>query len=572
MGRHSSDEDRDKRRRDKDKEKKKDKGRKRERAEEEDLWVEKALAAPAAPAAQRDDWMSFAAEPTNNDEAAKDSVDTRDSGNDGDLFDSMFSRSTRERKSKSQLLEDKRAEEEKKREMGRSTMEMNPFWKEGGDGLPPEMTKKRKFEFGDAGSAWRMLKLRKTKEIAEEEGRRVEDVAMERYGSLGDYDEALEERRYLDNRKGRGDRSGGGSRSSGNGNRSGGSRMDDREYSGRQHLAFKGDSFRRPNEERYNSPSAYSERSAGTGTPGPSEGRGTPQLGTGGRSTPQPPAGCSTPQPSSAAARFPPIPSVIPQASTGSGSTPSKPILTTDQLNKLQAKILKARLMKDPKLADLEREYETEKARASAPQSQPKESVVVLPTLDSRGRLHDHTPSTSAGPPSSKRSKPWAEARTQGDMEADPERAPDLMELLRREKMGEDEDFDRDFAERIAKDGKFRADLDYLDEQSDRMARKIVRSDDKLKQHAVSDYKKVSSALEKCAYCYQDDGKTAPKVAMVSLGNKTYLGLTEKMEMVKGHCVIVPIQHVNNSLEMDDDAWEEVRVGYFGFSFTPGSS
>jgi diadenosine tetraphosphate (Ap4A) HIT family hydrolase len=30
--------------------------------------------------------------------------------------------------------------------------------------------------------------------------------------------------------------------------------------------------------------------------------------------------------------------------------------------------------------------------------------------------------------------------------------------------------------------------------------------------------------------------------------------------MVHGHCQIIPMQHVVTLLELDDDAWDEIRV------------
>ncbi len=30
---------------------------------------------------------------------------------------------------------------------------------------------------------------------------------------------------------------------------------------------------------------------------------------------------------------------------------------------------------------------------------------------------------------------------------------------------------------------------------------------------------------------------------------------------MEGHCLIVPMQHYHSTLEMDDDDWDEVKVG-----------
>lgn len=56
------------------------------------------------------------------------------------------------------------------------------------------------YTFGDSGSQWRMTKLRNVQRQADESGRPVEDVALERYGNFRDFDDAREEERELDRR------------------------------------------------------------------------------------------------------------------------------------------------------------------------------------------------------------------------------------------------------------------------------------------------------------------------------------------------------------------------------------
>ncbi|KAK5956215.1 Pre-mRNA-splicing factor cwf19 [Knufia fluminis] len=56
------------------------------------------------------------------------------------------------------------------------------------------------YTFGDRGSSWRMTRLKAVYRQAEESGRPVEEVAMERYGSLRKYDDAREEEIELDRR------------------------------------------------------------------------------------------------------------------------------------------------------------------------------------------------------------------------------------------------------------------------------------------------------------------------------------------------------------------------------------
>lgn len=56
------------------------------------------------------------------------------------------------------------------------------------------------YTFGDSGSQWRMTKLKGIYRAAEEAGRSVEDVALEKYGDLRDFDEAREEEIEMDRR------------------------------------------------------------------------------------------------------------------------------------------------------------------------------------------------------------------------------------------------------------------------------------------------------------------------------------------------------------------------------------
>ncbi|KMU87586.1 cell cycle control protein cwf19 [Coccidioides immitis H538.4] len=49
------------------------------------------------------------------------------------------------------------------------------------------------YTFGDSGSHWRMTKLKAVYRQAEEEGRKLEEVAIERYGDLRSFDDAREE-------------------------------------------------------------------------------------------------------------------------------------------------------------------------------------------------------------------------------------------------------------------------------------------------------------------------------------------------------------------------------------------
>jgi hypothetical protein len=76
----------------------------------------------------------------------------------------------------------------------------------------------------------------------------------------------------------------------------------------------------------------------------------------------------------------------------------------------------------------------------------------------------------------------------------------------------------------------------------------------------VVDYKRTQQVLATCLFCYGEDD-SPPKAPVIAMGTRVYLSCTTHEELVKGHCLIVPIQHHLNMLEGDDDTWDEVKVG-----------
>jgi hypothetical protein len=101
-----------------------------------------------------------------------------------------------------------KASEEKKSEWKAHGAELNHAYADvkidGGDDEMAEDEPAQRdvdYTFGDAGSQWRMTKLKGVYRIAEESGKTVEEVALEKYGDLRDFDEAREEETEVDRRK-----------------------------------------------------------------------------------------------------------------------------------------------------------------------------------------------------------------------------------------------------------------------------------------------------------------------------------------------------------------------------------
>jgi CWF19-like protein 2 len=230
-----------------------------------------------------------------------------------------------------------------------------------------------------------MKKLQRVYETAEEEGRPVEDVARERYDTLTEFEEAQEEKRIVAEREQRRL-----SRSQSSNNPSGG-RLDSR---GEKRWMFTDvgnpdsrpssrTSFRRPgtgSDTAPSTPQPQPESGTSPGTPGPSSIPRAKRVDTlrQGRSS------------TSGSGSSSPIPSVL----TPSAHTTGKRALSPSSLNKLQARVLKAKLMGAADATELERQFEAERARANSGTTSgvvqaDGTRVEVLPTLDGRGRLYD---------------------------------------------------------------------------------------------------------------------------------------------------------------------------------------
>ncbi|XP_072040204.1 CWF19-like protein 2 isoform X2 [Amphiura filiformis] len=109
--------------------------------------------------------------------------------------------------SRDDIRKEKESEKEKEREKnsklamdtpGTSVRELNPFWKDGGTGLPEESPSSQKKApakagIGDLGAGWLRKSFQRAKEMAEEQGRSIEDVAADKWGSLEKYYELLAE-------------------------------------------------------------------------------------------------------------------------------------------------------------------------------------------------------------------------------------------------------------------------------------------------------------------------------------------------------------------------------------------
>ena len=217
-----------------------------------------------------------------------------------------------------------------------------------------------------------MMRLRKVYEAAEEEGRPVEEIGIDRFGSLEAFEAAKEERRILDERQGKKPE-----------------RQDnDKQGGGAKGFMFNDtpDSLNSSRSSSFKKPGADSvPRGSGFSTPGGAPAARPAAAATKRLDSLRLPSDANSPLQRNA---HTPIPSVMtPPVPSGS----NRRALSPSSLNQLQAKVLRAKLMGAPNAEQLEKEYEEEAKRAQGYDASTgvRTKVEVLPTLDARGRLYD---------------------------------------------------------------------------------------------------------------------------------------------------------------------------------------
>lgn len=238
------------------------------------------------------------------------------------------------------------------------------------------------------------------------------------------YQEALDEREYLDRKKGRSS-----------------SRRDDKREQGRRYVftdSSRNSSFKRPNQDAGEREDQRSRKRPTMEAPSSSSSNRDKITSS---------SSSSSPQPQKIAAETQRMPSAMAPITTAA------PALSRDQLNKLNAAVMKAKLMGLPNADELETQYNEELERFEK-----GDSVAVLPTLDSHGRMYDYALKTNEQPlEKGKHKYQGTHDKLTGERikygTADDQLS--LADMVRQERAHKDSSMDLEFANRIVGDASF---------------------------------------------------------------------------------------------------------------------
>jgi len=459
----------------------------------------------------------------------------------------------------------KRREEAKKAEQkpGSHVRELNPFWKDGGKGLPEECASevKPKAVAGDGGKSWLRRAYKRAVEQATEENRSLEEVAAERWGSLDRIHSML---------RGAGINPGQVSDTQAASH----SKTSSSEKQQRGQKKPSSSGFLKPGEKTsgFHLPKSHF---AGVGSSIRS-----PQHSQGWRQKTE--QACE--QDKKVYDDFIATPDSSPNKDSSIGDatieamdnnalpdSPEVAPVTDAELNAIGAKIMRAELMGNAaKVETLKHELETLRARKEQYSNKQKEGqrghkdkVVVLTKTDrvgnvrpadfddsSRGKSHKLRKATHSHDKKGKRERYFADDDHYS-----------LQDLMREEMSTSAEDTQVAIAKMAGKFVRAANSDETVDDTLDYVTKgkhNVEKERQKERKLAVLESKHMTEILDNCKYCF--DNSRAQKHLMIAIGINIYLAAPDYESLTEGHCLLVPMQHVVCSTALDENVWSEVEV------------
>ncbi|KOX69713.1 CWF19-like protein 2 [Melipona quadrifasciata] len=232
--------------------------------------------------------------------------------------------------------------------------------------------------------------------------------------------------------------------------------------------------------------------------------------------------------------------------------------LTETEMNKLGAKIVKAEIMGDTKLAN-ELKIQLKNARETAKNVQTSNTGeaqdVILTQTDSKGVARPLEPRVQITK-SSQNKRRSAETFVSGKKVRhylDDDKYS-LENLFHKEKGRSTNEDDAAFVKAASKNG----DMDEMFEQQITNAKLNTKQNERDRSHAIKEHKRLSKCLDDCHWCI--DSRNMLKHMIVAMDSDICLSLPYYTSLTSGHCIITPTHHIACQLQLDENIWAKLKM------------
>ncbi|XP_055937942.1 CWF19-like protein 2 [Argiope bruennichi] len=239
-------------------------------------------------------------------------------------------------------------------------------------------------------------------------------------------------------------------------------------------------------------------------------------------------------------------------------------ICSEDDLNRLAAKYFKANLSGDVAEASRLKE-ELDKARESFKSKGMKSDSEASTRQKEKVLLTKMNSSGYQQPISSSREEAGFDrnsgSKKRSEKFFDDTSRYSLKQMFEREKLTTTDDNIEMFLDVAAEcnDKNARDEDDETSDISKKARQKMSHSVQEEKDigRAIQQHQKLSFALKKCVYCM--DNPDMKRHLIVSISEHAYLCLPSFQSLTEHHCLIVPKRHVSSFLQLDEDEWNDVE-------------
>ncbi len=455
---------------------------------------------------------------------------------------------------------------------GQHPREINPYWQDGGTGLPEKKQEDKQSlsrRTGDGGRSWMLRAYKRALEQAESEGKELEEIAIVRWGSL-DKLYSLLRAAGIDPKNPDNARS---------------SRKHEYLYAEpprtSKHLLPKRDRHfsRDPSKQIHTSESHSPSNYQGFLLPGenqPDHSSNVAERKDSYKSTNWHKQ--TTPQRDD---------TQLPMLNQGARGEPSSPKTTAEktvqdtidrkpedidaELNTLGAKVIKAEMLGDlakvetlkkklERLHELKKRQQNRKSSTKKQEDQPESQVRAIPLVstDRFGRVRPlDMPSSeriqrySAPPAKKSKSKKYTD---DGDSYS-------IRELMEQERKISTRDTQLAIAGMASKFVSSSNKDDTIDEKH---ASKVAVSYDPRQNEgkdfmrAMTQSKKIAETMDNCKLCFGNDNFS--KSLLVAVGISVYLAVPATQSLIDGHCLLIPMEHHTSMILLDENVWDEIKV------------